>query len=204
MEIKDNYLWYYKNTIIVYPQVENDLYNIDKDMLIKNENEYEIIDIRFLLFLIKEKHSSLIECLLASSKNINPKYENILQEKLFKYKELIVWGEDRKIEKEIENNIKDIIIYAMNNNNNLDYNSIFTKAELKAFSYIIKKLENNNWECDVVVNQLTNETLISNPVFRSLFYKLKENKIAEIDSRGVKGTHIKIISHFDWIKNISL
>lgn len=74
-----------------------------------------------------------------------------------------------------------------NEENLIDF---LTKTEIKALESIFIEF-NNQEQGDIKVNQLTNKYLISTSVFRTLFYKLKEHKIAEIDSRGVKGTHIK-------------
>ena len=74
-----------------------------------------------------------------------------------------------------------------NEENLIDF---LTKTEIKALESIFIEF-NNKEQGDIKVNQLTNKYLISTSVFRTLFYKLKEHKIAEIDSRGVKGTHIK-------------
>jgi hypothetical protein len=63
-----------------------------------------------------------------------------------------------------------------------------TATEYRALQLLVKDFDTN--EKDVSISQLIDKTNISRPVYTSLFYKLKESKIAEIDNRGVKGTHI--------------
>jgi hypothetical protein len=63
-----------------------------------------------------------------------------------------------------------------------------TATEYKALQLLIADFDDN--EKDVSISQLIDKTNISRPVYTALFYKLRESKIAEIDNRGVKGTHI--------------
>ena len=64
-----------------------------------------------------------------------------------------------------------------------------TKTEKKALYYILQEFKDKN-EGDISILQLTERSNISRPIFISLFYKLRDSRLAEIDSRGVKGTHI--------------
>ena len=96
-------------------------------------------------------------------------------------------------------NREKLYIYNNDNINNINFNenqllNILTKTEIKALDSILQEF-NNQEQGDIKVNQMTNKYAISTSVFRTLFYKLKENKIAEIDSRGVKGTHIKFYNY---------
>ena len=68
--------------------------------------------------------------------------------------------------------------------------NILTKTEIRILNNIINEF-NENSEGDIRVSYHSEVWNISTSVFRTLFYKLKEYKVAEIDSRGVKGTHIK-------------
>ena len=47
-------------------------------------------------------------------------------------------------------------------------------------------------EGDVVISQLVNKSELSRPVFINTIAKLQEKNMAAADSRGVKGTHLKI------------
>lgn len=73
-----------------------------------------------------------------------------------------------------------------------NFETLLTKTELQAFKMILDQLE-NGIEGDISISQLTNSSTISRPVFKNTIQKMKDNKIAEIENRGVKGTHIKII-----------
>ena len=206
MELLKNYLWYYKKLdkyiIFIYPKNELEIYNINK--LDYSYSNYRILDIRLLLSTIANKDTEIIEAFLSNSKTINYEYKNIL-DNLFNYKELIVFGENKEIQEEMKECIKNIIIYLINNakEENIDYNDLFSTSELKALLYIHNKIKLTNLEGDINIKQSSLETSISTPVFRNLLYKLKENNMAKIDSRGVKGTHIKFISSMKWIENIS-
>ena len=78
--------------------------------------------------------------------------------------------------------------------------NILTKTELKILKNIIKDF-NEEKEGDIKVSQATESYKISTAVFRTLFYKLKQYKVAEIDSRGVKGTHINF-NNIDTLKSL--
>jgi GTP-sensing pleiotropic transcriptional regulator CodY len=65
-----------------------------------------------------------------------------------------------------------------------------TKTEVIALQAIAAEIGE---EGNVSIVQMTEKTNISRPVYTSLFYKMKEDKIAYIDNRGVKGTYIKLI-----------
>lgn len=105
--------------------------------------------------------------------------ECILLKKLFSKEKLYIYNNDNINTKNfLENQLLDFL----------------TKTEIKALDYILKEF-NHQEEGDIKVNQVTEKCSISTSVFRTLFYKLKENKIAEIDSRGVKGTHIKFYNY---------
>ena len=66
---------------------------------------------------------------------------------------------------------------------------ILTSTEKKVLNFIIQDF-NGSAEGYIRVNQATEKYNISTSVFRTLFYKIKEYNIAEINSRGVKGTFI--------------
>jgi len=71
-----------------------------------------------------------------------------------------------------------------------DFYKKITNKEIKAVNSIMKYVQN---EGDISLSTLIAETGISRPVFISLLNKLKEHNIAEVTSRGAKGTHIKFL-----------
>jgi len=162
---------------------EDELYNT-----YPNSNYF---DIRYLVDGIKSKSSEWIELILSPYKTINPKYKEILNKNLFINKELLFLSNNEKILIELKKSIKQIIISSFElPTQEQELIKILTKTELIILKNIIKDF-NGEKEGDIKVSQATEQYKISTAVFRTLFYKLKEYKVAEIDSRGVKGTHIK-------------
>ena len=72
-----------------------------------------------------------------------------------------------------------------------DLLAALTETEKNAFKVILAKLTDG--EGAVSISQLTTESGISRPVFKSVLQKLKDMEIAEINNMGVKGTYINII-----------
>ena len=72
-----------------------------------------------------------------------------------------------------------------------DLLAALTETEKSAFKVILAKLIDG--EGAVSISQLTTESGISRPVFKSVLQKLKDMEIAEINNMGVKGTYINII-----------
>ena len=72
-----------------------------------------------------------------------------------------------------------------------DFYDKLTNREIQGLNGIIKRIQN---EGDISLFNLIAETGISRPVFTSLLNKLKEYNMAEIVSRGTKGTHIKFLN----------
>ena len=150
-----------------------------------------IFDIRLLIDGIKTHNEDWIEIILSPYKMINPKYEEILNNNLFINKELLFLSNNDTLIKELQKNIKMIIQSSFNiKSQEQELINILTKTELKVLKNIIEDFCGNQ-EGDIKVSQATEQYKISTAVFRTLFYKLKDYKVAQIDSRGVKGTHIK-------------
>ena len=165
-----------------YLPIEEELYNI--------KFHKNIIDIRNLVDSALNIKSALFNSILSPYKIINPKYKNIINDEFFTYLKIIIIDNDEIIVNKVKNIIKDFIINNINQKSKeQEILKILTKTELKVLKYIIKDF-NQQSEGDIKVNQATEQYNISTSVFRTLFYKLKEYQIAEIDSRGVKGTHI--------------
>jgi len=173
--------------------IENELYNI-----CPNPNYF---DIRYLTYGVQHRFPEWIELILSPYKIINPKYEEILNKYLFINKELLFLSNNEKLINELEKSIKQIIISSFElPTQEQELINILTKTEIKVLNNIIKDF-NEEKEGDIKVSQATENYKISTVVFRTLFYKLKEYKVAEVDSRGVKGTHIKF-NNLDTLKNL--
>ena len=83
--------------------------------------------------------------------------------------------------------------------NEEDFINSLNEHELEALKRMIELF--NCTDFYISVNKETQETNISGSAYRSLFYKLKKNKIATVESAGVKGTHV-IFHSFTKLKNL--
>lgn len=151
------------------------------------------LDIRYLLFEIKNKNKNILKTIQSPNKIINPKYQDLF---LFINKNIAHFWNNNETSEELKNFIeliKKTIISSFDNNinsNEKNLINVLTKTELKILKNIINDFDEKE-EGDIKVSQATIKYKISTSVFRTLFYKIKEYKVAEIDNRGVKGTHIK-------------
>ena len=163
---------------------EEELYNTYPNIVLNTSYfkvENNIFDIRLLTYAIINKIPVCTEMILSPYKIINPKYEELLNKKLFINKELLYLSDNDNILKELQKNIKTIIQSSFElPSQEQELINILTKTEIKGEK-----------EGDIKVSSATNVYKVSTVVFRTLFYKLKDYRVAEIDSRGVKGTHIK-------------
>ena len=156
-----------------YLPTEKDLYM--STVLVLDEH---VIDIRIL-------KNYLDELVLAPYKYLNPKYEDLLINNLFNNKE--IFTNDNALYHAIYN----IINHSFDvPSNEQELINILTKTEIKILNNILNKFYPAN-EGFISVNTQSEEWNISTSVFRTLFYKLKEYRVAEIKSKGVKGTFIK-------------
>lgn len=162
-----------------YLPTEQDLYLTYPNKLTDN-----LIDIR----LLKDN----LDIVLSPYKIINPKYEEILFNNLFLNKE--IYNDDIVLYHAIRNIVNFSLAVPAKEQELI---KILTKTEKKVLSLLLHDF-NNCLEGDINVSQATISYNVSTSVFRTLFYKLKEYGVAEIDSRGVKGTHIK----FNNIQNL--
>lgn len=150
-----------------------------------------VFDIRLLVNGVQSRSSTWIGLILSPYKVVNDKYKDVLQKNLFEYRELICLIEGQDILDRLKRGIKEIILFSLNSiSKEEELINILTKTELKVLKNIIEDFCGNQ-EGDIKVSQATERYKISTAVFRTLFYKLKDYKVAQIDSRGVKGTHIK-------------
>lgn len=172
-----------------------------EDELYNTQPHSDYFDIRYLVNGIQSKSSEWIELIMSPYKIINPKYEEILNKYLFVNKELLYLSNNEEILAELKKSVKQIIISSFElPTQEKELINILTKTELKVLQNIIKDF-NTDKEGDIKVSQATESYKISTVVFRTLFYKLKEYKVAEVDSRGVKGTHIKF-NNIDTLKSL--
>ena len=147
----------------------------------------DVIDIRLLA-------NNLDTLVLAPYKYLNPKYEELLINNIFNNKD--IFTDNMALYHAIYN----IVNYSFNApSNEQDFVNKLTLTEIKILNNIINEF-NGYKEGDIRVSYYSEQWNISTSVFRTLFYKLKEYRIAEVDSRGVKGTHIK----FNNIKTLYL
>lgn len=150
-----------------------------------------ILEIRYLLENIEKKDSTTIDMILSPYKIINSKYDEILKNNLFINKELLFLSNNENIINQLKRSIKDIILSSFDlKSQEQELIKILTKTELLILKNIIKDFDGAD-EGNIKVSQATEKYNASTAVFRTLFYKLKDYRVAEIDSRGVKGTHIK-------------
>jgi len=183
-----------KESTACYLPTEEELYNI-------NTYNDKIIDIRSLVNKSINEGVLLFNSILSPYKIINPKYKNYINDEFFTYLKIAILDNDDLIINKIKNIIKNIIQINMNNiSQEQEIINILTKTELKVLSLIIQDFNGLN-EGNIKVSQATEHYKISTSVFRTLFYKLKEYGVAEIDSRGVKGTHI-IFRNISTLKNL--
>lgn len=115
---------------------------------------------------------------------INPVYSNYWQEII----------NHQKDTKELDVNffieiITKIIIKSYEIKDYQNFVNSLTKKETEALKMIINEIGS---EGDVVISQLVNKSELSRPVFINTIAKLQEKNMAAADSRGVKGTHLKI------------
>ena len=173
---------------------EEELYNTYPNIVLNTSYfkvENNIFDIRLLTYAITNKIPTCTEMILSPYKIINPKYEELLNKKLFINKELLYLSDNDNILKELQKNIKTIIQSSFElPSQEQELINILTKTEIKVLKNIIDDFKGEK-EGDIKVSNATNVYKVSTVVFRTLFYKLKDYRVAEIDSRGVKGTHIK-------------
>jgi len=93
----------------------------------------------------------------------------------------------------IKQGVQEILKIALTDNIQIeDFKNKLTDLENQALKVIIDGLE-DGYEGIISVSQLVAASTISRPVFKSVLNKMKENLIAEVENKGVKGTYIKII-----------
>ncbi len=171
---------------ICYIPTKDDIYFLKQNFLPKYS-----VDLRMLYNLLENINDNLSELFSSRYKIINPKYEKEFQELSEIMNSYFILSNNDKTIEQLKTFIKNFIDNIINNdNNNLDiFIKELTKTEIKALSLILSLTKNN--EIETNISQLVEISAISRPVFNSLFYKIKQHRIAEVDNRGVKGTRIK-------------
>lgn len=93
----------------------------------------------------------------------------------------------------IKTSVKEIIKVALTDMiQDRDFKETLTDMEKQALNIILDNLEDRH-EGNISISQLVAASNISRPVFKNVLQKMKENLIAEIENKGVKGTYVKII-----------
>ena len=180
---------YILTTYVYYIPTEDELYNIYQP------SKEGYIDIRYLIAkLINEDTSSDIwQSILNAKKYINPLYQEEVDKLLVEIVQMQLLANDKEnIINKITNRIKKIIQSTLDNTQSQEQEFFkqLTQTEIRVLSNIIHLEFMDAASGYVIVNQLTDNYKISTPVFRSLFYKIKQYNIATVTSRGVKGTYI--------------
>lgn len=154
---------------------EYNLYIVNPTLSFKDSR---IIDIRYLKYVESD-------FILTPYKIINPKYEKILIDNLFLNSDIFI--DDIALVNAVKNIIDSSFAVPAKEQELVNK---LSKTEKIVLNNIIKDF-NNSAEGDIIVSSKEKEYNISTAVFRTLFSKLKQYGVAEVDSRGVKGTHIK-------------
>ena len=184
-------LWYTDNFLCYIP-TEDELYNLTFEEF----GGLTALDIRYFISICKNNDKSLF---FDASIKINPKYYDCVFEILNNNFALIINDKNKIIK--IKEKIKEVILMSIDTSrgNEEEFINSLNEHELEALRHMIKLF--NCTDFYISVNKETQETNISSSAYRSLFYKLKENKIATVESAGVKGTHV-IFHSFTKIKNL--
>ena len=184
-------LWYTDNFLCYIP-TEDELYNLTFEEF----GGLTALDIRYFISICKSNDKSLF---FDSSIKINPKYYDCVFEILNNNFALIINDKNKIIK--IKEKIKEVILMSIDTSrgNEEDFINSLNEHELEALKRMVELF--NCTDFYISVNKETQETNISGSAYRSLFYKLKENKIATVESAGVKGTHV-IFHSFTKIKNL--
>ena len=93
----------------------------------------------------------------------------------------------------IKTSVKEVIKIALTDmNQERDFRQTLTDMEKQALSIILDNLDDGH-EGNISISQLVADSSISRPVFKNVLQKMKDNLIAEIENKGVKGTYVKIM-----------
>lgn len=195
---KENFLYdnhevlWYTDHFLCYIPTEDELYNLTFEEF----GGLTTLDIRYFISVCKNNDKSLF---FDSSIKINPKYYDCVFEILNNNFALIINDKNKIIK--IKEKIKEVILMSIDTSrgNEEDFINSLNEHELEALKRMVELF--NCTDFYISVNKETQETNISGSAYRSLFYKLKENKIATVESAGVKGTHV-IFHSFTKLKNL--
>lgn len=195
---KENFLYdnhevlWYTDHFLCYIPTEDELYNLTFEEF----GGLTTLDIRYFISVCKNNDKSLF---FDTSIKINPKYYDCVFEILNNNFALIINDKNKIIK--IKEKIKEVILMSIDTSrgNEEDFINSLNEHELEALKRMVELF--NCTDFYISVNKETQETNISGSAYRSLFYKLKENKIATVESAGVKGTHV-IFHSFTKLKNL--
>lgn len=195
---KENFLYdnhevlWYTDHFLCYIPTEDELYNLTFEEF----GGLTTLDIRYFISVCKNNDKSLF---FDTSIKINPKYYDCVFEILNNNFALIINDKNKIIK--IKEKIKEVILMSIDTSrgNEEDFINSLNEHELEALKRMVELF--NCTDFYISVNKETQETNISGSAYRSLFYKLKENKIATVESAGAKGTHV-IFHSFTKLKNL--
>lgn len=195
---KENFLYdghevlWYTDSFLCYIPTEDELYNLTFEEF----GGLTALDVRYFVSICKSNDKSLF---FDKSIKINPKYYDCVFEILNNNFALIINDKNKIIK--IKEKIKEVILMAIDTSrgNEIEFFEILNDSELLALKYIIEKY--NCADFYISVHKEGQESDISGTTYRNLFYKLKEYKIATVESAGVKGTHV-IFNSFTKLKNL--
>ena len=195
---KENFLYdnhevlWYTDHFLCYIPTEDELYNLTFEEF----GGLTTLDIRYFISVCKSNDKSLF---FDSSIKINPKYYDCVFDILNNNFALIINDENKIIK--IKEKIKEAILMSIDvsRGNVEEFLKDLNQLELEALKYIIDTY--NCADFYISVNKESQETSFSGATYRGLFYKLKEHKIASVESAGVKGTHI-MFNSFTKLKNL--
>ena len=195
---KENFLYdnhevlWYTDHFLCYIPTEDELYNLTFEEF----GGLTTLDIRYFISVCKSNDKSLF---FDSSIKINPKYYDCVFEILNNNFALIINDKNKIIK--IKEKIKEVILISIDTSrgNEEEFINSLSEHELEALKRMVELFDCTDFY--ISVNKETQETNISSSAYRSLFYKLKENKIATVESAGVKGTHV-IFHSFTKLKNL--
>lgn len=129
------------------------------------------------------------QILKAKNGNINDSLLGSIKEDIQYYLATHTHPEKFEIPAEIQQAIIATLSAVAFDNNNIDsFLQKATEAEITALKAVGSEI---GQEGSIAISKMVEKTGISRPVFTSLLNKLKDSKLAEIESHGPKGTSIK-------------
>lgn len=141
--------------------------------------------------LKKDYHTSYLWQILTG--NIKPNLEEIKNDFSLFLEEVNEHKKNSQCIEDIKQGVQELIKIALTDTIQTEsFKNKLTDLEQQALLVILNNLA-DGYEGVISVSQLVASSTISRPVFKNVLQKMKDNLIAEIENKGVKGTYIKII-----------